>query len=100
MKKIKRSFAVALTASLFFAATAFAEQAKTYQVTGPVLEVTEGTITVQKGEEKWQISRDKSTKGAAGVKVGDKVTIQYRMVAADVEVKAEKAEKSEKSKKK
>jgi membrane-bound ClpP family serine protease len=41
-----------------------AETAKTYQVTGPVLEVTDSTITAQKGKEKWQLARDKETKGA------------------------------------
>ena len=49
-----------------------AADAKTYQVTGPVLEVNDGYIVVQKGEDKWQIAHSKSTKGAA-VKVGDKV---------------------------
>jgi hypothetical protein len=62
--------------------------AKTYQVTGPVLEVTPTTITVQKGDDKWQIARDKSTKMSGEPKVGAKVTIYYRMVATEVEVKA------------
>lgn len=67
-----------------FAADAMA---KTYQVTGPVLEVTPTIITVQKGEEKWQVARAKETKITGDLKVGSKVTIQYRMVATDVEVK-------------
>jgi hypothetical protein len=61
--------------------------AKTYQVTGPVLELTETTIVVQKGEEKWEIARDASTKVKGELKVGQKVTIQYRMNAAMVESK-------------
>ncbi len=65
-----------------------AESPKTYQVTGPVLEVTDSTITVQKGKEKWQLARDKETKGAGEVKVGDKVTIEYTMSAKSVEEKA------------
>ena len=38
----------------------------TKQVTGPVLEVTDSYIVVQKGEDKWQIARDANTKGGAG----------------------------------
>ena len=64
--------------------TARAEATKTYQVTGPVLEVTDSTITVQKGKEKWQIARDKETKAPSEVKVGDKVTIEYTMSAKNI----------------
>jgi len=61
---------------------------KTYQVTGPVLEVKENSITVQKGKEKWEIARDKDTKVKGGdLKVGSKVTIEYRMTAASIDVK-------------
>ena len=82
-------------------AVARAEATKTYQVTGPVLEVTDSTITVQKGKEKWQLARDKDTKGP-GVKVGDKVTIEYTMTAKTVEskgaAKPEKPDKPDKAK--
>ena len=61
--------------------------AKTYQVTGPVLEVTDDHITVQKGTEKWEIARDASTKVTGDLKVGAKVTIEYRMTATSAEVK-------------
>jgi len=70
-----------------------AADAKTYQVTGPVLEVTPTTVTVQKGEDKWQIARDKGTKITGELKVGSKVTIYYTMVATEVEVKDAKAKK-------
>ena len=69
------------------AGTARAESTKTYQVTGPVLEVTDSTITVQKGKEKWQLARDKDTKVTGDLKVGSKVTIMYTMTAKSVEVK-------------
>jgi hypothetical protein len=65
-----------------------AADAKNYQVTGPVLEVNPTYVVVQKGDEKWQIACDKATLGTA--KVGDKVTIQYQMVAKSVEAKADK----------
>ena len=61
---------------------------KTYQVTGPVLEVTDTTITVQKGKEKWQLARDKDTKVTGDLKVGSKVTIEYTMTAKKIDAKA------------
>jgi cytochrome c oxidase assembly protein Cox11 len=69
---------------------AFAAAPKTYQVTGPVLAVSGDLIVVQKGNDKWEISRDANTKVTGDLKVGAKVTIQYRMVAASVEVKSAK----------
>ncbi len=80
-------------AIVFVAAVAFAAGPKTYQVTGPVLEVTGDVIVVQKGKDKWEIARDAATKVTGDLKVGSKVTIEYTMKAATVEVKeAKKAE--------
>ena len=80
-------------ASLLAASSLNAADAKTYQVTGPVLEVTPTTITVQKGNDKWEIARDGKTKITGDIKVGAKVTIYYTMVAAEIEVKEGKAKK-------
>jgi hypothetical protein len=74
-------------AFLFVAAVAFAAGPKTYQVTGPVLELKADTIIVQKGNDKWEISRDAATKVTGDLKVGSKVTIEYTMKAATIEVK-------------
>lgn len=60
---------------------------KTYQVTGPVLEIKDDMIIVQKGKEKWEIARTSDTKIKGELKVGAKVTIEYRMTAATAEVK-------------
>ena len=96
MKHIILILGVALSLA---ATNLLAADAKTYQVTGPVLEVNDSYIVVQKGEDKWQITHAKGTKGAT-VKVGDKVTVQYQMVATDVEIKGDKtADKAEKPKK-
>ena len=62
---------------------------KTYQVTGPVLAVDDTTITVEKGKEKWTVMKDAAAP-AGDVKVGDKVTITYKMVATSVESKPAK----------
>jgi len=63
---------------------------KTYQVTGPVLEVNDTMIAVQKGKDRWEIARDASTKVTGDLKVGSKVTIEYRMSATAVDVKEAK----------
>ena len=89
-----RAGLLSLAAAAAAPGAARAESPKTYQVTGPVLDVTDSTITVQKGKEKWQIARDKDTKSPAEVKVGDKVTIEYSMTAKNIESKG--AAKSEK----
>lgn len=80
-------------ALLLGAATLNAADVKTYQVTGPVLEVTATSITVQKGDDKWEIARNKNTKISGDLKVGAKVTIYYRMMAEEIEVKDAKAKK-------
>lgn len=83
------SYAVVLAAMMLAAGMAWAGE-KSYQVTGPVLEMTDKTITVQKGEEKWVLNRSADTKVSGDLKVGAKVTIKYTMTATDVEVKNSK----------
>jgi hypothetical protein len=78
-----------LGAALLAANIAVAGPIKTYQVTGPVLEVTDTTITVEKDKEKWQVARDKDTKVTGDIKPGARVTIQYRMTATTIEVKSD-----------
>ena len=65
-----------------------ADPAKSYQVTGPILELTDTKIVVQKGDEKWEVARTPETKVTGKLKVGAKVTIHYTMSAKTVEVKA------------
>ena len=65
--------------------------AMAYQVTGPVLEVTDTKIVVEKDKEKWEIARDKDTKVTGELKNGARVTIQYRMTATSIEAKDTKA---------
>jgi hypothetical protein len=90
--------AVALVAVLvgLLAVPAYAAQPKTYQVTGPVLELTADMIVVKKGNDRWEIARDAATKVTGDLKVGSTVTIQYRMSAAAVDVKPAAAKKSAK----
>lgn len=74
-------------ASLAFSSSVLAGPSKTYQVTGPVLEMNDTMMAVQKGKERWEIARDSSTKADGEVKVGDKVTVTYTMTATKVEAK-------------
>ena len=78
---------------------ALAAAPKSYQVTGPVLALTDDVITVQKGNEKWEIARDKDTKIAGDLKVGSKVTILYQMKAVSIDSKEEVKKGAEPKKK-
>jgi hypothetical protein len=73
---------------------------KTYQVTGPVLEMNDTMIAVQKGKDRWEIARDANTKVTGDLKVGAKVTITYTMSATEVEAKADKGAAKAEAKKK
>jgi hypothetical protein len=94
MKRILLVIGILLLAVSF----AFAAGPKSYQVTGPVLEVTKDKIAVQKGKEKWEIALDPAKPVPAGLKVGDKVTIEYTMTATDIKVK-DAGKKTDKKKK-
>jgi hypothetical protein len=83
---MKRILAVVAIIGLFSSA-AFAGPIKTYQVTGPVLEVTSDMVAVKKGTERREIALGPDTKVAGDLKVGSKVTIEYRMTATKVDVK-------------
>src|SRR3954453_4980560 len=88
----KLVLAVALALPLCGLTTSAAAAApKKYQVTGKVLEFSDTMIVVQtvKGDERWEIERSADTKVTGDLKVGGKVTIEYRMVAVNVEVKPE-----------
>jgi len=83
-------------AVLLVASLAIAGPPNTYQVTGPVLELKDDVISVQKGKDKWEIARGKDTKVTGDLKVGSKVTIEYRMNATAIEVKEAKAKETKK----
>ncbi len=71
--------------------------AKSYQVTGPIVALTDTVITVQKDDEKWEIDRSAATKIDGKLAVGTKVTIYYTMEAAKIEVKGAPAAKTDKA---
>ena len=87
MSRLNKFF-VSLILAVTFALAPLAHAAKSYQVTGTVIKLTEKIITVQKAnDEKWEIDRDEKTRVTGELKVGAKVTIEYTMTAGKVEVK-------------
>ncbi|MGE5257103.1 MAG: hypothetical protein ACM3KE_10545 [Hyphomicrobiales bacterium] len=78
---------ILILCAVFFVVTMALAGSTQYQVTGPVLEVRDDAIVVQKGNEKWEIARDKATNVAGELKVGSKVTVYYTMQAAKIDVK-------------
>ncbi len=70
-----------------------AAQPKEYQVTGPILALTDDVITVDKGGEKWEIGRSAATKVTGKLAVGSRVTVYYRMAATAADVKEAAAAK-------
>jgi hypothetical protein len=85
MKKITLTLSLIAVALCLATANVSAADAKMYQVTGPVLEVKPTYIVMQKGDDKWQIAVDPAT--AASLKVGQKITVQYQMIAKKVTTK-------------
>jgi hypothetical protein len=72
---------------MLIAGQALAAGPKDYQVTGPVTDLTDDVITVEKGKEKWEISRNRDTKVDGDLKKGSRVTVHYKMTATSVDVK-------------
>jgi len=91
MKKL-----IGLLVAVGFAAAASMALAKDYQVTGPVVDVKDDAIVVKKGNENWELARDKDTKATGEIKKGERVTIKYKMIATSIESKstAKPAEKA------
>lgn len=78
---------VSVAVLMFIAGFFVSATVKKYQVTGPVLDVSDSMIVVDKTGDRWELERNADTKITGQLKTGAKVTIQYRMVATDVDVK-------------
>ena len=89
---MKRQLGIILAALFLSASFALA---KDYQVTGPVVDVKDDAIVVKKGNENWEIARDKDTKTSGEVKKGDRVMIKYKMIATSIEGKESTKAKSD-----
>ena len=89
MKTWTSRICVALVAlTMFVSVSSFgADKLKKYQVTGKVLGFSDDMITIEKGDDKWELARNKDTKIEGKLAIGEKVTIEYIMVAEKVEKK-------------
>ena len=91
MNSLHKAFFAAATAGTLWltaaATPALAATPTTYDATGPVVDMTDTTLTIMyHGKDKWTFARDTTTKGAEAVKVGDKITVHYTMMAGSVDV--------------
>lgn len=78
---------VALSSSILTAAAfAAAVPAKTYQMTGKVIQFTNDVITIQKGNEYFEFGKMASSKIPGEMGPGSNVTVTYRMMVADVKI--------------
>ena|SRR5438105_2298511 len=96
--KIKTAFSLITAANLALGTAAFAAGAKSYQVTGTILEVKPTMIAVQKDGERLEMDLDPQTKVSGELKVGATVTITYVMSATKVEAAAAGAPEAQKKK--
>jgi hypothetical protein len=86
MKRAYVGAMVILIVVLSFVAGGYAAS-KSYQFTGVVKAVDGSSLTVEKSaKETWQFDLAKDTKGGAP-KVGDRVTVYYKMVTTEIESK-------------
>ncbi len=84
---MKRTIAIVIALALLVTFAVVAAQPNAYQVTGIVKSVAPDMISVDKGKENFQIARNAGTKVTGNLKVGAKVTVEYRMTATSVAVK-------------
>ena len=87
MKRFPTTLVALFTTATFSLCGAIAAAPSDYQVTGPVLELNDTLIVVEKDKERWEIARQADTKITGELKVGAKVTVHYTMTAKSVEVK-------------
>ena len=86
---MRRILWIVMIAALLIAAAVAGGYAasKSYQFTGTVKAADGGMVSVEKtAKETWQFEVPKDIKGATP-KVGDKVTVYYKMVATEIEAK-------------
>jgi hypothetical protein len=69
-----------------------------YQVTGPVLKMTDTLLVIDKAGSAWEIEKSGEPSVTGELKLGAKVTLKYAMTATDVEVKPASPEKKAEAK--
>ncbi len=88
MKTLRIVLAIAVLTVCSAPAFGIDLKSDSFQVTGTIEKIDEGTITVMKGKERFHITKDAATKITGELKAGEKVTVHYKMYAVDIEAKA------------
>lgn len=83
---LKNLFLSASVLALFAAVPAYANPLKTYPLSGTAVEVDSQYIVVEGDGKKLQMVRDATTQFSGDLKQGDKVQVEYVLVAKDVKV--------------
>lgn len=61
-------------------------------ITGPVTDVREDMIVIQKGKQQWEIARGPSTKVRGELRKGALVTIEVYLSAGNIDVREDRKE--------
>jgi len=80
---------VVLLISIIFlmTAVAYAAQDGIRKATGELVKITAESVVIKRGKGEMVITRDPSTNVTGNLKVGEKVTVEYKMIATSVAVK-------------
>jgi len=81
-----KKFAAVVVFAVLVLALVYAAGPKSYQVTGPVLDIKGDVITVQKDTDKWELLKSADTTVTGTLAVGAKVKIEYKMIATKITV--------------
>lgn len=64
---------------------------KAVVITGPVTELRDDVVVIQKGKQQWEIARSAATQITGELRKGALVTIEVYMSAGAIEVREEKS---------
>jgi RNase P/RNase MRP subunit p29 len=86
-----------ICAIFLMTAVAYAAQDGIRKATGELVKITAENVVIKRGKGEMVIARDASTNVAGNLKVGEKVTVEYKMIATSVAVKDKTTAKTKKS---
>lgn len=61
------------------------------RITGQVADVRDDVVVIQKGKERWEVARHPGTRIKGELRKGARVTVDFRAVAATIEVRDDRA---------
>jgi hypothetical protein len=78
-------FRTAAASALLLVASASIAAPERYQMTGPITEITDEKIVIEKDGVSREFKRAPETKVEGYMKVGEKITVRYELVAVTVD---------------